>query len=225
VLLLSEQCRVKLTAGRFKSQGGVDGIEDVITSLFLKPTACRSPETRIGRGGNWAPKVIPPTSGDQITNNDHDHIWITQDDDNNEIYNSRDKTYEPPRPRNSDQKSNTSLARFGRDGWELYSWQLECVEYGCAAEERREVLLDKQRRSQRPYPAALVEALRRRNIAMPNHMCKTCFRETTESEETTILCCGRVMCAECVMYGWSTGIEGHSEPVTLQYGQIASLQW
>jgi len=29
-----------LTAGRAKSQGGVDGIEDVITSLFLKPTAC-----------------------------------------------------------------------------------------------------------------------------------------------------------------------------------------
>ena len=47
VLLLSEQCRVKLTAGR-----GVVGIEDVITSLFSKPTACRSPETRIARGGN-----------------------------------------------------------------------------------------------------------------------------------------------------------------------------
>jgi len=30
----------------------VDGIEDVITSLFLKPTACRSLETRIARGGN-----------------------------------------------------------------------------------------------------------------------------------------------------------------------------
>ena len=29
---LSEQCRVKLTAGRVKSQGGVDGIADVITS-------------------------------------------------------------------------------------------------------------------------------------------------------------------------------------------------
>ena len=29
------------------------GIEDVIKSLFLKPTACRSPETRILRGGNW----------------------------------------------------------------------------------------------------------------------------------------------------------------------------
>jgi len=29
-LLLSEQCRVKLTAGRVKSQGGVDGIADVI---------------------------------------------------------------------------------------------------------------------------------------------------------------------------------------------------
>ena len=42
---------MKLTAGRVKSQGGVDGIEDVITSLFLKPTACRSPETRIARGG------------------------------------------------------------------------------------------------------------------------------------------------------------------------------
>jgi len=52
VLLLSEQCRVKLTAGRVKSQGGVVGIKDVITSLFLKPTACRSPETRIARGGN-----------------------------------------------------------------------------------------------------------------------------------------------------------------------------
>ena len=38
-MLLSEQCRVKLTAGRAKSQGGVDGIEDVMTSLFLKPTA------------------------------------------------------------------------------------------------------------------------------------------------------------------------------------------
>jgi len=49
VLLLSEQCRVRLTAGRVKSQGGVVGIEDVITSLFLKPTACRSPETRIAR--------------------------------------------------------------------------------------------------------------------------------------------------------------------------------
>ena len=48
VLLLSEQCRVKLTAGRVKSQGGVVGI----TSLFLKPTVCRSPETRIARGGN-----------------------------------------------------------------------------------------------------------------------------------------------------------------------------
>ena len=50
---MSEQCRVKLTAGRVKNQGGVDGIADVIfiadviTSLFLKPTACRSPETRI----------------------------------------------------------------------------------------------------------------------------------------------------------------------------------
>jgi len=52
VLLLSEQCRVKLTAGRVKSQGGVVGIEDVITSLFLKPTICRSPETRIAKGGN-----------------------------------------------------------------------------------------------------------------------------------------------------------------------------
>jgi len=52
VLLLSEQCKVKLTAGRVKSQGGVVGIEDVITSLFLKPTACRSPETRFARGGN-----------------------------------------------------------------------------------------------------------------------------------------------------------------------------
>ena len=52
VLLLSEQYRVKLTAGRAKSQSGVDGIEDVIISLFLKPTACRSPETRIARGGN-----------------------------------------------------------------------------------------------------------------------------------------------------------------------------
>ena len=30
-MLLSEQCRVKLTAGRAKSQGGVDGIEDAIT--------------------------------------------------------------------------------------------------------------------------------------------------------------------------------------------------
>jgi len=30
---------VKLTAGRVKSLGGVDGIADVITSLFLKPTA------------------------------------------------------------------------------------------------------------------------------------------------------------------------------------------
>jgi len=47
-----EQCRVKLTAGRVKSQGGVDGIEDVTTSLFLIPTARRSPETRIARGGN-----------------------------------------------------------------------------------------------------------------------------------------------------------------------------
>jgi len=52
VLLLSEQCRVKLTAGRVKNQGGVDDIADVITSFFLKPTACRSPETRIARGGN-----------------------------------------------------------------------------------------------------------------------------------------------------------------------------
>ena len=44
VLLLSEQCRVKLTAGRVKSQRGVVGIADVMTSLFLKPTACRSLE-------------------------------------------------------------------------------------------------------------------------------------------------------------------------------------
>ena len=51
-MLLSEQCRVKLTAGRVKNQGGVDGIADVITALFFKPTACRSPETRIARGGN-----------------------------------------------------------------------------------------------------------------------------------------------------------------------------
>ena len=29
---MSEQCRVKLTAGRVKSQGGVDGTADVITS-------------------------------------------------------------------------------------------------------------------------------------------------------------------------------------------------
>jgi len=36
------QCRVKLTTRRAKSQGGLDGIEDVITSLFLKPTACTS---------------------------------------------------------------------------------------------------------------------------------------------------------------------------------------
>jgi len=49
---LSEQCRVKLTTGRVKSHGGVVGIEDAITSLFLKPSACRSPETRIARGGN-----------------------------------------------------------------------------------------------------------------------------------------------------------------------------
>jgi len=34
VLLLSEQCRVKLTAGRVKSQGGVDGIADVITAVI-----------------------------------------------------------------------------------------------------------------------------------------------------------------------------------------------
>ena len=52
VLLLSEQCTVKLTAGRTKSQGGVDSIEDVITSLFLEPTTCRSPKTRIARGNN-----------------------------------------------------------------------------------------------------------------------------------------------------------------------------
>jgi len=32
--------------------GGVVGMEDVITSLFLKPTVCRSAETRIARGGN-----------------------------------------------------------------------------------------------------------------------------------------------------------------------------
>ena len=38
---MSEQCRVKLTAGRVKSQGGVDGIANVITSLFFKPTDCR----------------------------------------------------------------------------------------------------------------------------------------------------------------------------------------
>jgi len=43
---------VKLTAERIKSQGGVVGIEDVITSLFLKQTACRSPETRIAGGRN-----------------------------------------------------------------------------------------------------------------------------------------------------------------------------
>ena len=49
---MSEQCRVKLTTGRVKSHGGVVGIEDVITSLFLKPTVCRSAETRIARGGN-----------------------------------------------------------------------------------------------------------------------------------------------------------------------------
>jgi len=30
---LSEQCRVKLKAGRVKSQGDVDGIADVITGL------------------------------------------------------------------------------------------------------------------------------------------------------------------------------------------------
>ena len=40
---------MKLTAGRVKSQRGVVGIADVMTSLFLKPTACRSPETRIAR--------------------------------------------------------------------------------------------------------------------------------------------------------------------------------
>jgi len=33
-VVLSEQCRVRLTAGRVKSQGGVVGIEDIITSLF-----------------------------------------------------------------------------------------------------------------------------------------------------------------------------------------------
>ena len=32
---MSEQCRVKLIAGRVKNQSGVDGIADVITSLFL----------------------------------------------------------------------------------------------------------------------------------------------------------------------------------------------
>jgi len=37
---------------KVKSQGGVVDIEDVITSLFLKPTACRSPETRTARGSN-----------------------------------------------------------------------------------------------------------------------------------------------------------------------------
>ena len=36
---MSEQCRVKLATGRVKSQDGVVGIEDVITSLLLKPTA------------------------------------------------------------------------------------------------------------------------------------------------------------------------------------------
>ena len=44
---MSEQCRVKLTAERVKSQGGVVGIEDIITSLFLKPTACRKSNTLI----------------------------------------------------------------------------------------------------------------------------------------------------------------------------------
>jgi len=32
----SEQCRVKLTSGRAKSQSGADGIEDVITSLLFE---------------------------------------------------------------------------------------------------------------------------------------------------------------------------------------------
>ena len=32
---MSEQCREKLTAKRVKNQGGVDGIADVITALFL----------------------------------------------------------------------------------------------------------------------------------------------------------------------------------------------
>ena len=32
---------MKLTAGRAKSQGGVDGIEDVITSLFLRKSKNR----------------------------------------------------------------------------------------------------------------------------------------------------------------------------------------
>ena len=33
---MSEQCRVKVIAGRVKNQGGVDGIADVITSLFFR---------------------------------------------------------------------------------------------------------------------------------------------------------------------------------------------
>ena len=38
---------MKLTAERVKSQGGVVGIEDIIISLFLKPTACRKSNTLI----------------------------------------------------------------------------------------------------------------------------------------------------------------------------------
>ena len=152
-----------------------------------------------------APSVIPPTNGDQNINDDY--IWIIDDDDdendddddNDNDDNNSDETYQPPGARYSDRKSNAALSWFGRVAWELYNWQLECVNYGCTTEERREVSLNKRRRTQRPYAAALVEALRRRDTAMPIHMCRTCFRETTEGEETTALCCGRVMCTECVL--------------------------
>ena len=103
-----------------------------------------------------APSVIPPTNGDQNINDDY--IWIIDedddenddDDDNDNDDNNSDETYQPPGARYSDRKSNAALSWFGRVAWELYNWQLECVNYGCTTEERREVSLNKRRRTQRP---------------------------------------------------------------------------
>ena len=48
---MSEQCRVKLAVGQVKSQGGVDGIEDVITSFFLKPNRETKQEVLLSQTG------------------------------------------------------------------------------------------------------------------------------------------------------------------------------
>ena len=57
-IALSEQWRLRSMTGRVRSQGGVLGIMDRTTSLFLKPICFISRDLRTTRGGSWVGKAV-----------------------------------------------------------------------------------------------------------------------------------------------------------------------